>query len=190
MHDGLHFYFRPNKNKKPSLIFKWFQRNRFLLLFDFGVCVCFFLSFCCWKEQSEEQKEEEEKNERTCISCLTLELIGSCSSQAERMSAHTEYIVKIIIIYRESNYIVCIDCLVSPKGKWKHIVHCINEKRRTETINCLKREKIQIKKRSKSTTEWTYKRPNDRILLQSILSISDLEMHIFIRGDHFVDALN
>lgn len=146
MHDGLHFYFRPNKNKKPSLIFKWFQRNRFLLLFDFGVCVCFFLSFCCWKEQSEEQKEEEEKNERTCISCLTLELIGSCSSQAERMSAHTEYIVKIIIIYRESNYIVCIDCLVSPKGKWKHIVHCINEKRRTETINCLKREKIQIKK--------------------------------------------
>lgn len=158
---GLHFYFyfenqEQLNTKKASLIFEWISKELFvLLLFDLVCCCCcgFVFSSLDKKENQIKRKEQNEEAERiTCISCLTLELIGSCNSLKLRMSAHgislksLSYIVNrttyMHIVYasiaslaqKGSGNILCIVCV------YTYIIFF------KEAINCLKRWREKIRK--------------------------------------------
>lgn len=112
--------------KNDSLIFKWISKELFVLLYLIWCVVGFFLLLLLLLSNNEKRRKEqnEEAERTTCISCLTLELIGSCNSLKLRMSAHGISLKSLSYIVNRTTCI-CIDCLVSPKGKWKHMKQLI-----------------------------------------------------------------
>lgn len=204
----LYFHF-----DKPRTANNWIKQQRTRKSFiDFRVdfkgtwcCLCCFIWFGVllvfsssptssleWPKNRRRKEQNEEAERTTCISCLTLELIGSCNSLKLklRMSAHGISLKSLSYIVNRTTCI-CIDCLVSPKGKWKHIVHCVYYFFK-EAINCLKRQRPlgEREKKSENKEEKEKIKSNDRNLVTKRFVHFGFEMRIFIRGDHFVDALN